>query len=325
MTMRRMAMTAGGAVLPAVVIALVFGNRWVSQAMREAAGPDHKGAWQLINRLRILQWELYPQGGMGWGGIIAVDFGLLLTLVLLAALAAVGARTVDPERGVLGAFLTGWWACFVAVGIGGVITGVLLGMVTLGEPKFYMISAYITNGAAFGFLYGWTSGLGALAGFHLGRDRATGAAQPMRQPYQPQPGAPTHQQMPPVQGGQPMPGQQPYPPQSYVPPQHPAAVPYVPPQGGPQQPAWGGAPQVPAVPPQPPAPPAASASPAPDAPTPDPPTYEDDPPTRDDDAPTPGDVRDGDDLADKTMLDHDPDTVHERGAGDEGSKTPPAT
>ncbi|MBE1530277.1 hypothetical protein [Actinomadura algeriensis] len=328
MTMRRMVMTAGGAVLPVALMSLIFGNQWVAEAIREEAGPGFEGIWQLIYRLQTLAWLLYPDNGTNWAEVIVLDFGLILSLVLLAALAAVGVRAVDPKRGALGAVVTGWWACFVAACVGGFVTGVLVELVT-DASEFHMIGGYVTEGAAFGFLYGWTAGLGALAGYHFTRDRGPGG-QPMQQPYgqqpyQPQPGVPMQQQMPPMQGqqpmpGQPVPGQQPYQPQPYAP-QHPAAVPYVPPQGGPQQPAWGGAPQQPPVPQQPPAVEPPAPSPAPDAPTLDPPTQEDDPEPAGD---VPGggvpggDAQGGGDLADKTMLDHDPDE------GDDRPASPPA-
>ncbi|OLT13729.1 hypothetical protein BJF79_19685, partial [Actinomadura sp. CNU-125] len=242
-----MVMTAGGAVLPVAVLSLIFGNQWVAEAIREEAGPGFEGVWQLIYRLQTLAWFIYSDNGTDWVELIVLDFGLILTLALLAGLAAAGVRALDPNRGALGAVVTGWWACVVAAGVGGLVTGVLVELVT-DVARYHMIGGYVTEGAAFGLLYGWVAGLGALAGYRLTRDRGTGGGQPVQQQYGGQQPYGGQQQY----GQQPF-GQQPYQPQPqpYVPPQHPAAVPYVPPQGGPQQPAWAALPQPPAVPPQP--------------------------------------------------------------------------
>ncbi|MFD0902779.1 hypothetical protein [Actinomadura sediminis] len=344
MTMRRMVMTAGGAVLPVALIALVFGNQWAVDAVRGEARDG--GLWQLVHWLQTPQWHLYPESFFNWGYVISVDIGLILFFALIAGLTAVGVRAVDPNRGMLGAAVTGWWACVVAGGVSGLVTGTLVKLSLDDGPSFDgIVWGSIAGGAAFGLVYGWLAGLGALAGFHLTRDRGTGGGrqaqqqfgqqpyqqqfgqqqpyqqQPYQQqfgqqqfgqgPHQPQPGAP----MQPTPG-QPVPGQ-PVPGQPYAPPQHPANVPYVPPQGGPQQPAWGAAPQQPGVPQQPPAP----EQPAPDAPTLDPPTQADDEdetvPAGSEEAPAAG----GGDLADKTMLDHDPE-AGDREAGDDRPPPP---
>ncbi|GGV30450.1 hypothetical protein GCM10010182_62110 [Actinomadura cremea] len=325
-----MVMTAGGAVLPVALIALIFGNQWVVEAI---IGEGHEGGlWPLLFWLQQPQWRVFPDG-YDWLYVLSLDFGLILLFVLLAALAAVGVRAVDPNRGMLGAVVTGWWACVVASGLSGLVTGVLINLtLDIAPPGQSLVWNSVAGGAAFGLVYGWTAGLGALAGYHLGRERGLGggrqpvqqgmqqqgmqqgyAPQPYaQQPYQPQPGAPMQPQ-PPAPGQQPMPGQpvpgQPVPGQQpYAPPaQHPSAVPYVPPQGGPQQPSWGAVPQQPAVPPQASAPePSAPAQPpAPDAPTLEPPTQGDDPEPA-------GDAAGGGDLADRTMLDHAPDADGDR-------------
>ncbi|QFG21178.1 hypothetical protein [Actinomadura sp. WMMB 499] len=356
MTMRRMVMTAGGAVLPVAVIALIFGNQWTVEAIT-GEGRDG-GLWPLLFWLQHPQWSVYPDDFYNWGYVISLDFGLILFFVLLAGLAAAGVRAVDPNRGMLGAVVTGWWACVVAAGVSSLVTGLLvkltLDMEIIGGPVGgSIVWNTVAGGAAFGLVYGWIAGLGALAGFHFGRDRGFGGQQqPMQQagmqqagmqqgyvpqgyvqqPYAQQPGAPMQPQMPPP-GQQPVPGQPMAGQQPYAQPQHPSAVPYVPPQGGPQQPAWGAAPQQPAVPPQAsapeppaPAPPAAQQPPAPDAPTLEPPAQE--PPTQADDETVPAGSEDGPgsggDLADTTMLDHEPDAGREPDARDDRPMPPPA-
>ncbi|MFI0370443.1 hypothetical protein ACH35V_21460 [Actinomadura sp. 1N219] len=182
MTMRRMVMAAGGAVLPVAVISVVFGNQWVAEALRNEAGPAYGGIWQPVYWLQTLRWFLYADNGMSWGVVIAVDFGVILSLALLAALVAVGIRAVDPNRGALGAVITGWWACVVAAGVGGFITGLFVELV-IDSAEFHKIGGYVADGTSFGLLYGWTAGLGALAGHHLTRDRGLGGRQPVQQPF----------------------------------------------------------------------------------------------------------------------------------------------
>lgn len=334
-------MTAGGAVLPVALIALIFGNQWMLDAIRGEGGDG--GLWPLLYWLQTPQWHLYPDGFYNWGYVISMDVGLILLLVLIAGLTAAGVRAVDPKRGLFGAAVAGWWACVVAGGVTGFVTGVLVKLSMSDRlPLDDIVWGSISGGAVFGFAYGWLPALGALAGFHFTRDRGFGGAGQMQQqfgqqqpfgqqPYQPQPGAPMQPQLPPVPGQQPMPGQpmpgQPVPGQQpYAPPQqHPSAVPYVPPQGGPQQPAWGATPQQPAVPPQAsaPEPPAPAQPPAPDAPTLEPPTQQDDPEPADD-AGTGAGTGGGGDLADKTMLDHEPDAGREPDARDDRPMPPPA-
>ncbi|WP_157432934.1 hypothetical protein [Actinomadura rifamycini] len=169
MAMRRIVMAAGGAILPIAAISLAFGNPWVAEAVREQAGPGYEGVWHPVYWLQNVRWFLYPDNGTSWSVVVAVDSGALLSLALLAALAALGVRAADPDRGALSAVVTGWWACFVAAGVGGLITGVLVESVIDGA-EFHKIGGYLADGASFGLLYGWTAGLGMLAGLRLARD-----------------------------------------------------------------------------------------------------------------------------------------------------------
>jgi hypothetical protein len=249
-------------VAPIALLALLFNNQWVVDAIRDDL--DHgSGIGPLVAAFQFPQWRL-TAGQSNWSYVFALDFALLLFLVLLALLVFAGARAIDPRGGVLGALITGWWATAVAGGVAGVIGGALVAWALDMPGQIMSRSIWITigNGASFGVLFGWIAGLGALAGFLVTRPRA--AAQ---QPYgaQQQYGA----QQPQPYAGQPYGGQpyaQPQPgaqvPQQGMPqqPVHPSAVPYVPPQGQPQQqPQWG----APAVPQQPGAPQQFGAPPAP--------------------------------------------------------------
>ncbi|TDB88891.1 hypothetical protein E1264_09890 [Actinomadura sp. KC216] len=267
MTMRRMFMMAAGAVLPVAVIALLFDNQWVVDAIRESDFEYDEGVGPLVSWAQTLSWRLYPADGMEWSYVLISDFAVLLFFVLLGAFVVGAARVVDPDRGPLGAVIIGWWAAILAGAISGLVYGPLAHW-TLDFPSASrIIFSSISQGAVAGTAFGWIAGLGALAGFTFSGAR-TGARQPQgsqlqypqRPPFAPQqpgmpmqqPGMPQqqmpqqpmhqqpmHQQMPPGMPQPPM--QQP----------HPSAVPYVPPQGQPQQqPQWGAAP----VPQQPGAP-----------------------------------------------------------------------
>ncbi|WP_030171036.1 hypothetical protein [Spirillospora albida] len=275
MTMRRMIAMALGALLPVLAIALVMGNQWVADEINESDLERGEGLAPLVTWLQVPMWRISGPGSRTeWKYIFAIDFTLLVMLGLLAALVVVGARSVDPRRGAFGAFITGWWAAVLAAGLSGIVEGVLLNWAFPfpgGASRTIWIS--ISTGLGFGFAYGWLVGLGTLAGYAVGRSRTPAAQQPYGQP-QPFGGGTGPQPMPfgGSTGPQPMPyaPQQPYGrPAGYPPvqpgpqmgtgPQHPAAVPYTPPPGTPQPPAWGAAPapgQPPAQPPAQPGPPA---------------------------------------------------------------------
>ncbi|XRQ12497.1 hypothetical protein ACN3XK_16865 [Actinomadura welshii] len=269
MTMRRMMVMAGGAMAPIALLALLFNNQWLVEAVQDEIDPS-SGFGRLVVTFQFPNWRLTTEGS--WEVWFAVNFQLLLFLGLLALLVFAAARTVEPGRGPLGALVTGWWASCVAGGVAGLIGGALL-VWALNAPsggpfRSQTIWSQIASGTTYGFLFGWIAGLGALAGFLFTRPRGQAAQQPYGQ--QPYGGAPYAQQPYPQQQGAQMP--QPGVPQPGMPQQpHPSAVPYVPPQGQPQQqpqqqaqqPQWGagvpqqpGAPQqfgAPPVPPQPPA------------------------------------------------------------------------
>lgn len=296
MTMRRMIAMALGALLPVLAIALVVGNQWVSDEINKSELERGEGLAPLVTWLQVPMWRITGPGTRtDWKYIFALDFTLLFMLGLLAVLVLVGARSVDPQRGALGAFITGWWAVVLAAGLSGIVDGVLLNWAFPfpgGASRTIWIS--ISTGLGFGFAYGWLVGLGTLAGYAVGRPRTPGAQQPYGQPQpfgggtgpqphpfsggtgpQPMPfgGGTGPQQMPyaPQQPyGQPAGGQMPYQPMQPNPgtgPQHPSSVPYAPPPGTPQPPAWGAAPgqPQPPAPPQPPAQPAAPTAPDDDA------------------------------------------------------------
>ncbi|MDL4819392.1 hypothetical protein [Actinomadura opuntiae] len=289
MTTRRMFMMSGGSLVPLLVLALLVGNQWVVDGINKSGFKFDEGLGPLVSHLFFVAWRFTPPRGLDWRFVVSDDFSTLLLFALVAVLVLAGARTVDPERGVLGALITGWWATVVAGGIAGGVAGLLLKWSvkysdgSVSRNFFESLQA----GAASGLLYGWLAGVGALVGFLLSRPRGQAAPQfgqyaPQQQPYNPQqPYAP--QQAAPMQ--QPY-AQQPFAPQPYapqqgqqgmqqpmqqgmqqgmpmasdqagLPPQHPAAVPYVPPARPSQSPAWGGVP----VPPQQPDAPASEAAP----------------------------------------------------------------
>ncbi|MFB4303619.1 hypothetical protein [Actinomadura sp. NTSP31] len=296
MTMRRMLMTSGGSLVPLAVLALLVGNQWVVDGISKSRFRLDEGVGPLVSHLFFVAWRFTPPRGLDWRFVVADDFTTLLLFAVVAVLVLAAARTIDPERGVLGALITGWWAAVVAGGIAGGVSGLLLkwSFRYSSESVSHNFFESLQAGAASGLLYGWLAGVGALAGFLLSRPRGQAAApQPFGQyapqqpygapqPYAPQQAAPMQQpyaqppyaQQPyggPQQGmpqamQQPMaqPMQQPLPAahdQPGLPPQHPAAVPYVPPARPSQSPGWDGVP----VPPQQGAPAPEQDAPAPEA------------------------------------------------------------
>ncbi|MFI0480623.1 hypothetical protein [Actinomadura sp. 9N215] len=257
MTMRRMFMMAVGAVIPVAVVALLFDNQWVVDAIRESDFEYDEGIGPLVSWSQALEWRLTPADGMEWSFVLVTDFAVLLFFVLLALLVVGAARFVDPDRGPFGAVIVGWWAAILAGGIAGLVYGPLAHWTLNFTHASQVIFTSISQGATAGLVFGWLAGLGALGGFAVSRPGTAGAQQPyggqqqyqQRPPYAPQqPGMQMPPQMPqPPMQQQPMPQQhlqQPGMPQPQQPMQpHPSAVPYVPPQGQPQQqPPWGAAP-----------------------------------------------------------------------------------
>ncbi|MEU8345802.1 hypothetical protein AB0C74_29240 [Spirillospora sp. NPDC048832] len=262
MTMRRMLVMAGGAVLPIALISILLGNQWVVDAVDDSDLHFDRGFGAVLYWLFFPNWRL-TAGHATWKYLVAIDLGTILFFVLLIALAAVGARSVDPERGTFGAVVTGWWAAFVAGGVAGLFGGLLLKW-ALDFPDGVGPSVFnsVMRGASFGFGYGWLAGLGMLVGLLMARGR--GAAAPGQAqgqgggPYAQQPGPYGQQPF-----GSPMPPAQQQPMQQQPMQQ---AAPFVPPQGQPQQP-WGGVPQQPMqYPPQPGAPQPYGAAPVPGQP-----------------------------------------------------------
>ncbi|WP_141582744.1 hypothetical protein [Actinomadura sp. WMMA1423] len=274
MTMRRMLAMTGGAVVPMALLALIFGNQWVVEEIDKSHIRFDAGIGPVVTWLLTLAWRITPSGGLGVKQVVLDDLSLLVFFGVLVALVVAGARLADPERGPFGALIIGWWAAVVAGGVSGVVAAPLTRWAFEFQqtPFGSTFSSTVGQGASFGFAFGWLAGVGALGGFLLTRPRLAGAI----------PGAPYAPGGPyPAQQGMPM-GQQPYPQQMQP---HPSAVPYVPPQGQPQQPVWGAAPGpqqppppgqapppgqpqqpgafgVPPVPPQPSAPPQEQEAPA---------------------------------------------------------------
>ncbi|TDD58745.1 hypothetical protein E1298_46960, partial [Actinomadura rubrisoli] len=248
MTTRRMFVTAIGAVIPVIVLALLFDNQWVVDAINDSDFEYDEGLGTLVGWLEFPSWRVSGVSGSSrteWDYVLALDFSTLLFLVLLALLVLAAVRSIDPRRGHFGAVVVGWWATVLAGGLTGIVRG-FLAKWTLDIPDGSLDEAIwrsVSGGAGFGLAYGWLAGLGALAGFFTGRPREYAPQQAMQGAYPP-PGAYPHPgaSLPP---GGPMPsGPQMMPQQAHggqgLPPQHPAAVPYVPPPGAPQQqPAWG--------------------------------------------------------------------------------------
>jgi hypothetical protein len=311
MTMRRMMVMAGGAVVPIALISILVGNQWVTDAINDDGGLHRgEGITPLVSWLLFPSWRLTGEHLAG-KYIIAKDFSTVLFFVLLILLAVAGARAVDPNRGALGALVTGWWATTVAGGIAGFVGGVLTNWaldLPSGAGPNVLLS--ITPGVAFGFAYGWLAGIGMLLGYVITR---RGAAQQPGQYAPQQPGMPMQQPYGQPVAQQPM-QQQPVQ-QQYAQPQYQQQQPYVPPQGQPQQPVWGGAPPqqqygAPPAPQQQP-PPAQQQPPVPQQAA--PPAPEQTPPSSSPAAPEASPEKekapDDDDLglADRTIIDRKPD------------------
>ncbi|RFS83167.1 hypothetical protein D0T12_23705 [Actinomadura spongiicola] len=255
MTMRRMLMMAGGAVLPVAVLTLLLNNQWVVDAIRESDFQFDEGIGPLVLWSHSLAWRFNPQPGVDWSTVLIADFTVVLFFVLLALFVVGAGRTIDQNRGPLGALIVGWWAAILAGGATGLVYGVLAHWTDDFLPTTLSQAVFtgLARGAAAGLAFGWLPGLGAVGGFVFGRPRAATTQQPYGgQQY------PRQQAYAPQQHGmqmQPHPMQQ-MPPQQHMqqPPMqpHPSAVPYVPPQGQPQQQPWGAAPaqQPPGVPAQ---------------------------------------------------------------------------
>ncbi|WP_433226873.1 hypothetical protein [Actinomadura formosensis] len=259
MTMRRMLVMAGGAVLPIALLSLLLDNQWVVDAINDTGLHYDEGLAPPLWWLQFPHWRL-TGGPVGWKFTVALDFTTVLFFVLLILLGTAGARAVEPNRGGFGALVTGWWATTVAGGVAGLVQGALLNWaldLPNGGPNVFEA---VSHGASFGLGYGWLAGLGMLLGYLITRTRGVAGRQPG--PYPPQqPGMPMQ---PPY--GQPM-AQQPMQPMQ---PGMPMQPPYVPPQGQPQQHAWAGppVPQQPGpYPPQQPVPPQQPAPPIPPQPS----------------------------------------------------------
>ncbi|WP_067461124.1 hypothetical protein [Actinomadura macra] len=287
MTTRRILVMTGGALAPVLLLTLLFNNQWVVDAIRKSDLEYDHGIGRLVSWFEYPQWRLTGGSTHAPGKfIVAVDIGTLLFFVLLALLVLAACRAIDPQRGLFGAVVAGWWATVVAGGLSGIFLGALINWALdlPGEENSTTIWNTMSHGASYGLVYGWLPGIGALVGFLFTRPRQYAQQQPM--PVQtlppsgpvpsgapghsgahllpgmhPQPGAPMQPgQMQPgqMQPGQMQPGQMQHgvpmaPPQhggQGLSPQHPAAVPYVPPPGPqqPQQPQWGGTPVPPQVP-----------------------------------------------------------------------------
>ncbi|CND80550.1 Uncharacterised protein [Mycobacterium tuberculosis] len=229
MTMRRMLVMAGGAVVPIALISILLGNQWAVDAIDDAEIHWDEGVAPPISWLLFPKWRLTGEN-VPWKYIAALDFSTVLFFVLLIAFAVAGARALNPDRGALGALATGWWATTVAGGIAGLVLGILTNLLLdLPSGSGPNIFLSVTPGVSFGFAYGWLAGLGMMLGYVLSRGRR-GAAQQPGQPGQPGQYAPQQPAMP-VQ-------------QPYGQPAQQQAGPYVPQQAQPQQP-WGGMPQQP--------------------------------------------------------------------------------
>ncbi len=231
MTMRRMMVMAGGAVVPIALISILVGNQWVVDAIDDTG--IHWDGDRPADRLAAVPEMAADRRPDRGKFILALDVSTVLFFVLLILLAVAGARAVDPNRGALGALVTGWWATIVAGGIAGFVLGVLTNWaldLPGGSGPNVLLS--VTPGVAFGFAYGWLAGIGMLLGYVITR---RGAAQRQPGQFAPQQLTMPMQQQAYGQPMQPQYAQQQYPQQQQQP--------YVPPQAWPQQPAWGGAPQ----------------------------------------------------------------------------------
>lgn len=206
-------MMSGGSLVPLLVLALLVGNQWVIDAINKSDFKYDEGLGPLVARLLFVAWRFTPPRGLDWRFVVSDDFTTLLLFAVVAVLVLAGARTVDPERGVLGALITGWWAAVVAGGLAGGVSGLLLNWSvkysngSVSRNFFESLQA----GAASGLLYGWLAGIGALAGFLLSRSRGQAAPQQFGQ-YAPQQPYGAQQPYAPQQAG---PMQQPYAPQPY--------------------------------------------------------------------------------------------------------------
>ncbi|WP_067477598.1 hypothetical protein [Actinomadura hibisca] len=242
MTTRRIFGTVLGALGPVVLLALLFGNQWVAEALIKS-DIDRQGAvGTLLRWLQYPSWLVTPRGYRdSFGYVLGTDFVLLLFFAVVGALVFVAARALDPVRGAVGALVAGWWAVMVAAGLAAVPRVYLMGA-TLdlsGGLREQLMWNTILQGLGFGLAYGWLAGLGAVVAFLLTRgNRAVpplpqGARQggPSLPPPMPQPhaGRPVQQS-----GQQPVQPQQPFGPPAQqgnvLPPDHPAAMPYVPPK-----------------------------------------------------------------------------------------------
>src|SRR4051812_20058248 len=114
MTARRVLALILGALGVVGLIALVFGNQWTLEFLYKHDLAQSDGAGRLLVWLTFPYWRLTPGGS--FSNLLINDISLILLFVAIGLLIMAGARALDPDRGVIGALILGWWATVIGAG-----------------------------------------------------------------------------------------------------------------------------------------------------------------------------------------------------------------
>ena len=172
MPLRRALMVSAGGAAVVMVQALFLGNQWVSEWVYRNDFLEGSSTTAMIRSILFFpRWRLTPAGG--FKSMFVPDVGLGVFFVLLVAVTALGVMTLDPVRGMVGAFICGWWATFLAASAYAFVTQLLASML-------FDFDAYLRLGVAsgleYGLLLGWIPGLAVMGAYALTRPNAAPAA-----------------------------------------------------------------------------------------------------------------------------------------------------
>ena len=150
MPLRRALMVSAAGVAVVIVQAFVLGNQWVAQWAYDHEDFLGSGFGAFLKSVLFFpRWRLTPGGSFKF--MLVIDLGLAVLLVLLATFTALGVMRLDPTRDMVAAFISGWWAAFLAGAIAASVTQVLGGIVL-------DFSAQIRFAVAGGLEYGFAAG-----------------------------------------------------------------------------------------------------------------------------------------------------------------------
>ena len=164
MPFRRALMVSAGGVAVVMVQALVFGNQWLFEWVFENDILEGSGAGALVRSVLLFpSWRLTPAGG--FASVLVPDFSLLVLFALLAAFTTFGLMTLDPERGMAGAFVCGWWAMFLAAAIMAFVRQLLAALLLDYPDPFFRFA--VVGGLEYALFVGWAPGVAVMVAYVL--------------------------------------------------------------------------------------------------------------------------------------------------------------